>query len=314
MSRPVESSLQRHLSLRHLRLVVVLGRELNLSRTAELLHTTQPAVSRSLAQLESLVGARLFDRTTKRISLTAAGASLMQHARRVLAELDLAAEEIKGIRGGISGEVRIGLLASFSADLLAIALARTREIAPDVLFVVQSYSLAGLYDALLSGRIDLMLSHAELNVDLNAVDVRKLYVEKSRILVQPGHALARRKRVSQDELATLPWVLPPADTPLRPKLNRMLSVHRKDSHRVRDVQADSTDLALSLVRHAGMAWAIASEYAHAYEAQGLGKILRTDTDLLSGPMCAFVLRNEPIKTPTQVLLNCLTDAAATKPQ
>jgi LysR family transcriptional regulator, pca operon transcriptional activator len=314
MTPPMESSLHRHLSLRHLRLVVVLGRELNLSRTAELLHTTQPAVSRSLAQLESLMGARLFDRTTKRISLTAAGTSLMQHAHRVLAELDLAVEEIKDIRGGISGEVRIGLLPAFSADLLAIALARAREIAPDVLFVVQSYTLAGVYEALLSGRVDLMLSHAELNVDLNTVDVRKLYVERSRVLVQAGHALARRKRVSQDELASLTWVLPPPDTPLRPKLNRLLSVHRKESHRVRDVQADSTQLALSLVRHAGMAWAIASEYANAYEAQGLAKILRTESDLLSGPMCAFVLRNEPVKTPTQVLLNCLMDAAATKPQ
>jgi LysR family pca operon transcriptional activator len=310
----MESSLQRHLSLRHLRLVAVLGQELNLSRTAQLLHTTQPAVSRSLAQLESLVGARLFDRTTKRISLTAAGASLMQHAARVLAELDLAAEELQGIRGGISGEVRVGLLGSFSADLLGLALTRAREIVPDVLFVVQSDNLAGLYEALLAGRVDLMLSHAELNVDLSAVDVRKLYVEHTRVLVRPGHPLARRKKVSADDLATLPWVLPPAATPLRPKLNRMLSVHRKGTHRLRDVQADSTALALSLVRHAGMAWAIASEYANAYEAQGLAKILRTETDLLSGPMCAFVLRSERSKAPTQVLLNCLTDAAAGKPQ
>ncbi|MEY4652793.1 MAG: hypothetical protein RI884_1374 [Pseudomonadota bacterium] len=309
-----ESPMQRHLTLRHLRLVAVLGRELNLSRTAQLLHTTQPAVSRSLAQLESLVGTRLFDRTTKRISPTAAGASLVQHAQRVLAELDLAAEEIEGIRGGISGEVRIGLLASFSADILGVALARAREIAPDVLFVVQSYDLAGVYEALLAGRVDLMLSHAELNVDLNIVDVRKLYVERSQVLIRPGHPLVRRKKVSADDLATLHWVLPPADTPLRPKLNRMLSVHRKDKRDVRDVQADSQALALSLVRHADMAWAIASEYAQAYEAQGLAKILRTETDLLSGPMCAFMLRNEPLKAPTQVLLNCLVDAAAGKPQ
>ncbi len=310
----MDSALQRHLSLRHLRLVSVLGRELSLSRTAQVLHTTQPAVSRSLAQLESLVGARLFDRTTKRISLTAAGASLLQHANRVLAELDLAAEELQGIRGGISGEVRIGLLPSFSADLLGIALARAREIAPDVLFVVKSYPLASVYEALLAGQVDLMLAHAELNVDLNTVDVRKLYVERSRVLVRPGHPLVRRKKVSADDLATLPWVLPPADTPLRPKLNRMLSVHRKDKHHVRDVQADSFELALSLVRHAGMAWAIASEYANAYEAQGLARILNTESDLLSGPMCAFLLRNEGLKVPTQVLLNCLVDAAAGKPQ
>ena len=80
------SALRRSISLKHLRLVAVLGRELNLSRTAELLHTTQPALSRSLAQLEGLLETRLFDRTTKRVSLTAAGASLLQHADRILAD------------------------------------------------------------------------------------------------------------------------------------------------------------------------------------------------------------------------------------
>lgn len=139
------SALRRSISLKHLRLVAVLGRELNLSRTAELLHTTQPALSRSLAQLEGLLETRLFDRTTKRVSLTAAGASLLQHADRILAELELAQQELVGIRGGIAGEVRIGLLTTFSADLLAQAIARARGIVPDVLFVVQTLPLAPLW-------------------------------------------------------------------------------------------------------------------------------------------------------------------------
>ena len=92
-------NLKRVLTLKQLRLVSVLGRELNLSRCAELLHTTQPAASRALAQLESHLQLSLFQRTTKRIVPTMAGLSLIQHANRVFAEIDLAEENLLGLSG-----------------------------------------------------------------------------------------------------------------------------------------------------------------------------------------------------------------------
>ena len=69
--------LQRVLTLKQLRLISVLGQELNLSRCAEVLHSTQPAISRMLAQTESMLGRTLFERTTKRVVPTSAGLSLM---------------------------------------------------------------------------------------------------------------------------------------------------------------------------------------------------------------------------------------------
>ena len=80
-------NLQRVLTLKQLRLVSVLGRELNLSRCADILHSTQPAASRALAQLEDQLQVILFQRTTKRMVPTVAGLSLIQHAHRVLAEI-----------------------------------------------------------------------------------------------------------------------------------------------------------------------------------------------------------------------------------
>ena len=105
-------NLQRVLTIKQLRLVSVLGRELNLSRCAELLHSTQPAASRALAQLESHLRVHLFQRTTKRMVPTVAGLSLIQHANRVLAEIDLAEEDLLGLSGGVHAEIRVGVLAS----------------------------------------------------------------------------------------------------------------------------------------------------------------------------------------------------------
>jgi LysR family transcriptional regulator, pca operon transcriptional activator len=301
-------SLLNAISLRHLVLVSTLGKELNLSRSAQLLHTTQPALSRALAQIEERLGTRLFNRTTKSMSLTPAGMSLLQHANRVLAELEMAEEDLAGVAGGGSGEVRVGALAFFSTELLGLALTRAREIVPGVQFSVEVLKLDALYDALRSGRVDVMLSHAEFNLDLNTVEVKELYQERSRIVVRRDHPLARRKKVSWEELAPLPWVLPSMETPLRPKLNRMLSVLRRglplDGQ---DVQTDSLPLGFSLVRNAGLVWAVAGRHAQWFARQGEVRVLDCKPELLNGPFCAFTLRGETLKGPTRVLIDCLRD-------
>jgi LysR family transcriptional regulator, pca operon transcriptional activator len=301
-------SLLNAISLRHLVLVSTLGKELNLSRSAQLLHTTQPALSRALAQIEERLGTRLFNRTTKSMSLTPAGMSLLQHANRVLAELEMAEEDLAGVAGGGSGEVRVGALAFFSTELLGLALTRAREIVPGVQFSVEVLKLDALYDALRSGRVDVMLSHAEFNLDLNTVEVKELYQERSRIVVRRDHPLARRKKVSWEALAPLPWVLPSMETPLRPKLNRMLSVLRRglplDGQ---DVQTDSLPLGFSLVRNAGLVWAVAGRHAQWFARQGEVRVLDCKPELLNGPFCAFTLRGETLKGPTRVLIDCLRD-------
>ena len=307
----MESSLQRLLSLRQLRLVAVLGRELNLSRCAIALHTTQPAASRALAQLEKVLGTRLFDRTTKRMTATPAGMSLIHHAERILAEIDIAEESLAGLRGGISGEVRVGMLPAFSSRCAARAIERAGEMLPDVLFSCQGGDAAVLLDELLNRRLDVVLCHAELPIDLNLVEVTPLYEERSVVLAAPSHRFAGRRRLTWADIAGEPWVLPPRSTPLRPKLDRLLAVHRSGNARRRpDVHADSVAVALELLGAAGMLWAHSSRQAAGFEAAGLARRLFMPGQILSGPMCAFRLREEPLSAPLRLFLQCLAEACA----
>lgn len=299
----MSDDLARHLSLRHLRLVAALGRELSLSRAAAILHTTQPAVSRSLIQLESLLDTRLFERTTKRVTMTMAGASLMHHAVRILAELDQAGEELRGLRGGVRGDVRLGVIWAFSPKLIAQAIRHCGETLPDVRFHIITEDVQELSEALDNGQIDLMLSHAELAVDLKRVEVVEFYEEHSAVVVAPRHRLARRRRLKWADLANEGWVLPPRTTPLRPKLERMLAVHRQAHRQVRaDAFADDPAQALALVREAGMLWAIADRRAGEFEEAGLVERIKPPAELLRGPMCSFRLRAEPASTPVREFL------------
>ena len=93
--------------------------------------------------------------------------------------------------------------------LLAGALARSRQLLPEVLLSTQMQPLEVLYEQLLDGRLDLMLAHAEFRVDLNLVEVTPLYEEHSTILAGVGHRLHKKKKLSWVDLAQEAWVLPP---------------------------------------------------------------------------------------------------------
>lgn len=305
------SPLQRVLTLKQLRLVSALGRDLHLSRAAETLNTTQPAASRALAQLEVQLDVQLFHRTTKRIVPTAAGMSLLQHANRVLAEIDMAHEDLLGLRGEVHEELRIGVLASFSPDVLARALVKSRQLQPHVLVMTQMLALEPLYEQLLDGRIDLMLAHAELSVDLHLVEVFPLYEESSSVLAGPGHPLLRKKRLAWEDLANQPWVLPPPQTPLRPKIDRMLSVYRSATRESTgpDVQTDSSLLALQLLVKSPMLWAIADRQARQFEQGGAVRMLPLPGELLRGPMCCMRLRQTAAKPHQRMFIDGLRESS-----
>lgn len=306
--------LQRVLTLKQLRLISVLGQELNLSRCAERLHTTQPAVSRTLAQTESLLKRTLFDRTTKRIVPTSAGLSLMQHANRILAELDQAEEDLQGLQLGSRTELRIGMLTVFSQNAMARAIALFRGLMPHVFLRVQAQPLQTLHQQLLDGQIDLMLAHAELRLDLNLIEVLPLYEEQSTIVAGPDHRLAKKRKVSWEELARHAWVLPPPSTPVRPKLDRVLAIYRQRDMSEPDVETDSPLLAVQLLQNSSMLWAVAGQQAINFNRQGQVSIINAPQELLRGPMCCMRLHESAGKHAAHVFIGCLQDAASSVSQ
>ena len=97
--------------LRHLRAFVALADELNFTRAAARLHLAQQALSAQIQQCEERIGARLFDRTTRSVRLTAAGRALMERAPAVLADLDEAVEAARRAARGETGQLTVGIAA-----------------------------------------------------------------------------------------------------------------------------------------------------------------------------------------------------------
>jgi DNA-binding transcriptional LysR family regulator len=116
-------NLSRRVTLRQLEVFVEAARQLNFSRVSETLHLTQPAVSMQVRQLEEAVGMPLFDKVGRNKALTEAGASLLEHASRILGELQDAEQSLQALRGLAGGSITVGLVSTakyFAPKLLAM--------------------------------------------------------------------------------------------------------------------------------------------------------------------------------------------------
>ncbi|MBI6907490.1 LysR family transcriptional regulator [Pseudomonas palleroniana] len=100
------------MELRHLRYFIAVAEELHFGRAAQVLGISQPPLSQQIQALEREVGARLFERTNRRVELSEAGRLFLQEARLVLAQVDKAADVARRAQSGELGELKIGFTSS----------------------------------------------------------------------------------------------------------------------------------------------------------------------------------------------------------
>lgn len=214
--------LTRELKLRHLRLLVALDDARRLSQVARVLHITQPAVSKTLADIEAAMGSRLFERTPQGLLPTPAGAVLVRSARDVLAELERTGVELEQLTRGQSRSLVIGAMPSSSVSILAPALVRLRAADPLLAVRVSEGITEDLLAQLATGRLDAVIGARFRRALPEGLTARPLYDEPLVFVAAPRHAAARRPGMAWDELAAMPWILTPPTHPLRTGFERAL--------------------------------------------------------------------------------------------
>ncbi|QBJ96816.1 LysR family transcriptional regulator [Rhodococcus sp. ABRD24] len=175
--------------LRHLTCFVAVAQERNLGRAAERLHLTQPAVTKTLNELESLAGTRLVDRGRHGARLTPAGEQFLRHAVEVTDAMESAASALAGA-GAPSAPIRIGALPTVASVLLPTAISRLHARHPDVGVRITTGSNDVLLAAVRAGELELALGRMAEPVALQDVTFELLYTESLALIVRPNHPLA----------------------------------------------------------------------------------------------------------------------------
>jgi DNA-binding transcriptional LysR family regulator len=197
------------IELRQLRTFVRVAEESSYSKAALRLRVAQPAVTRTIQQLEHELGARLFERSTRAVHLTRIGQFLLERAREILASVESTADSVRRMALGLKGELFVGFNDFTISEIIPPALYRFRAEYPDVLVSLTDAPSAQMAQQVSEGSLDIaFLSGVSPTPDLDSLVVRE---EKFVVVLPRGHALERRRRVGIRDLKNEPLVLGGAD-------------------------------------------------------------------------------------------------------
>lgn len=193
------------MELRHLRYFSVLADELHFGRAAQRLAISQPPLSVAIRQLEESIGARLFERNSKEVRLTAAGAALRESARQLLHRSEEIVREARDVASGSAGHLRIGFVGAMLYRGLPQALRAFRRRHPGVRISLMEMNSAEQMAELLHDRLDLGFVHTHRMPQ--GLQQRLLLTEPFVCCLPARHALARRRVVAIADLQAQPFIL-----------------------------------------------------------------------------------------------------------
>ncbi|MEO5814989.1 MAG: LysR substrate-binding domain-containing protein [Gemmatimonadaceae bacterium] len=211
------------LNLHHLRLFASVAEQGGFSRAATVLRLSQPAVSKSVRELEREVGSPLFERGGRTPRLTESGTLLFARARELFAVERTAEEELRALRGLESGVLRIGASTTVITYLLPPYLARFRAAHPNVVLQVASANTRDIARALIERRVDVALVEGPVN-DAR-IDVIPWRDDELVVISSPSHPLSSRKRVALSDLAAESFIVRERGSGTRTVAESALALH-----------------------------------------------------------------------------------------
>jgi LysR family transcriptional regulator, benzoate and cis,cis-muconate-responsive activator of ben and cat genes len=186
------------MDLKQLRYFATLAHELSFTRAARKLHVSQPPLSFQIANLESELDARLFNRTSRSVELSEAGKALLPHALAVLERIEEARQDVRRVASGLEGWVKVGLTGSHFLGPFPQFIKQYRERRPGVDVVLEEMKPADQLQALRDGRVDLSISRTPVT-DSQLVS-HLLWREPVVVALPRQHRLASRKRIRLADL------------------------------------------------------------------------------------------------------------------
>lgn len=202
-----------NVNLRQLRAFVAIGRLGSFTRAAALLHTTQPALSARIREMEGALAVRLFDRNTRSVQLTRAGADLLPVVEQVLTDLGSVVERARDVATRNTGRVAVAALPSVASELLPVTVARFRRRYPGITI--------GLRDGVADRVLELVRAR-EVDFGVTSVgtsdprfELNPLGSDHIVAVLPRSHPLARQRKLTPTMLVDVPLILMDRDSSVR---------------------------------------------------------------------------------------------------
>lgn len=212
-----QSFLESKLKMRHLRLLVALDEHRNIVRAAESIGLSQPGASKLLADMEKVLGARLFERLPRGLEPNELGELLIRRAHVVVSVLSKAGDEFLALKSGHAGAVNVGALGTRGLELITAAAnkMKMRERYPLIQTWIDVGNTEYLMKRLADGLLDCVIGWVARDIDPEMFSVEVIEHEKFNFICREGHPLLRKERVELEDLVEAEWVLQAPDSLVR---------------------------------------------------------------------------------------------------
>ena len=198
-----------------LRLLHEIAETGQLGLAAEAMGMTQPAASRMLAETERQIGGALFSRQPKGMEPTEIGTTVLRRARVILREMGSMSQELRQLREGSGGSVRIGAVTGPAVRFLVTAVREVKEQAPRAEITIDVLPSRELLTQLAAGEMDFVMARILPDFDARDFNILPLQDEKVALMTRATHPLARAPVVTLAQLQNYEWIMQQRGAPIR---------------------------------------------------------------------------------------------------
>ncbi|AVA25297.1 pca operon transcription factor PcaQ (plasmid) [Rhizobium sp. CB3171] len=294
---------------RHLQTFVEVARQKSVIKAAELLHVSQPAVTKTIRELEEALGVAVFERDGRGIKITRYGEVFLRHAGAALTALRQGFDSISQERSGEAPPIRIGALPTVSTRIMprAMELFLKEETWSRIKIVTGENAV--LLEQLRVGDLDLVVGRLAGPDKMAGFSFEHLYSEQVVFVVRAGHPLLAVKQSLFSNLGKYTVLMPTRGSIIRPFVESFLIANGVASL-PNQIETVSDSFGRAFVRSSDAIWIISTGVVASDVEDGLLSLLPIDTSETRGPV-GLTMRTDAIPTmPLSILMQTIREAAA----
>ncbi len=297
--------IDRRIKFRHVQCFVEIARVRSLKRAADRLCLTQPAISKTLKELEDILGTELLTRSRAGVALTRQGEIFLHFAEMSVGALQQGIDGVSQSGEGGRQVLNVGSLPSVAAWLMPVVVQEFATLAPDVVLRIIDGPHAYLVDRLRQGALDLVIGRLGAPETMARVSFTQLYNEHVEFVVRPGHPILEDPRL--ERIVAWPVVYPSPGSAILPLVQRLLIAHGVGEPE-RRLETVSGAFGRVYVRKSDAVWIISAGVVANEIAEGRLVRLPIDTALTMGPV-GLMARPESETTPPERMFRLAVNRA-----
>lgn len=300
--------IENRITYRHLQCFIEIVRQNSVTRAADVLALTQPAVSKKLKELEDMLDVRLMERNKKGIELTQFGEVFLKYAGASLSALREGTDSIIQAQMKGSMHISVGVLPTVAAHIMPSAVLKFRTSGMDVTLNLISGPNSLLLAQLRVGELDLVVGRLAEPKLMTGLSFQHLYSEIVTFVVRPGHPLLNHSSFNIQDIRNYNVVFPTKDSIIATSAERFL-ISQGVGMLPDQIETISVSFGKEYVRQSDAIWVISRGVVAREIEEGALAELPIDTKETLGPV-GLTTRADTIPTPTvQMFMNCIRSTA-----